>query len=166
MKSITLLAGTPTSGKTSFGDYLRDKKHFLHVDMEAFQGSYFHTIWEAALNLRNLSLFLNALKEHSVRTVLSWGFHPDNANIVTELKRLGVDLWWFEADEAAAREKFKARGYGSIGAFEAQIKRIRDSRATIEGLFAPNMLTTLRADSSTMTFAEIFAAIDARAQPD
>jgi hypothetical protein len=156
---IILAAGTPASGKTSFGDYLRDKKHFLHVDMEAFEGSYFHSVWVAALRLKDLSLFLNTLKEHSNNTILSWGFHLDDLKIVADLKRARVRLWWFEADEARAREGFIARGGVSIDAFDAQMKRIRNNRGKIDELFQPNILTTLRPDNGRMTFREIFDAV-------
>ena len=153
------MAGTPASGKTSFGDYLRDKKHFLHVDIEEFEGSYFHAVWAAALRLKDMSLFLNTLKEQSHNTVLSWGFHLDDLQIVADLKRAGVRLWWFEADEARARERFISRGGDSIAAFDAQMKRIKNNRGNIEELFQPNILKTLRPDNSCMTFREIFEAI-------
>jgi hypothetical protein len=77
---ILLVAGTPASGKTSFGDYLRDKKDFLHVDIEAFEGSYLHSVWVAALKLKDMSLFLNTLKERNPNTVISWGL-PDDLQI-------------------------------------------------------------------------------------
>jgi hypothetical protein len=156
---IILAAGTPASGKTSFGDYLRDKKHFLHVDIEAFEGSYLHSVWLAALRLKDMSLFLNTLKERSPNAILSWGFHLDDLQVAADLKRAGVRLWWFEADEARARERFIVRGDVPIDVFDAQMKRIRNNRSKIEELFQPNILTTLRADNSRMTFAEIFDAI-------
>jgi hypothetical protein len=159
MREIILVAGTPASGKTSFGDYLRDKKHFLHVDIEQFHGSYFHTVWDAAIRLGNVSLFLDTLQERSAHTVLSWGFHPDDVEIVADFKRAGVKLWWFEADEAKARERFIARGNVSINAFEAQMKRIKDNRRKIEQLFHPNIVTTLKPDNGSMTFPQIFDLI-------
>ena len=159
MGKVILVAGTPASGKTSFGDYLRDKKHFLHVDIEEFEGSYFHAVWAAALRLKDVSLFLNTLKERSHNTVLSWGFHLDDLQIVADLKRAGVRLWWFEADEVRARERFISRSADSIDLFEAQMKRIKNNRGKIEELFQPNMLTTLRSDNRCMTFREIFDAI-------
>jgi hypothetical protein len=156
---IILIAGTPASGKTSFGDYLRDKKDFLHVDIEEFEGSYLHSVWVAALRLKDMSLFLNTLKERNPNAVLSWGFHMDDLQIAADLKRAGVRLWWFEAEEARARERFIARGVGSIDVFDAQMKRIKNSRAKIEELFHPNILRTLRSDNSRMTFREIFEAV-------
>jgi hypothetical protein len=83
----------------------------------------------------------------------------DDLQIAADLKRAGVRLWWFEADEARAREKFNARGGGSMDVFDAQMKRIKNSRARIEELFQPNILTTLRPDNSRMTFREIYEAV-------
>ena len=159
MGKILLVAGTPASGKTSFGDYLQDKKHFLHVDIEAFEGSYLHSVWVASLKLKDMSLFLNTLKERTPNAVLSWGFHLDDLQIVADLKRAGVKLWWFEADEARARERFVARNGVALEVFEAQMKRIRNNRAKIEELFQPNLLKTLRSDNTCMTFPEIFDAV-------
>lgn len=159
MGKIILVAGTPASGKTSFGDYLRDKKHFLHVDIEEFDGSYLHSVWLAAVKLKEMSLFLNTLKERAHNAVLSWGFHLDDLQVVADLKRAGARIWWFEADEARARERFIARGAVSIDVFDAQMKRIKNNRAKIEELFQPNILTTLRPDNSRMTFREIFDAV-------
>jgi hypothetical protein len=153
------VAGTPASGKTCFGDYLRDKKHFLHVDIEEFDGSYLHSVWLAAVKLKEMSLFLNTLKERTHNAVLTWGFHLDDLQIAADLKKAGARIWWFEADEARAREKFIARGNGSLDVFEAQMKRIKNNRAKIEELFQPNILTTLRPDDSRMTFREIFEAV-------
>lgn len=153
------MAGTPASGKTSFGDYLRDKKHFLHVDIEEFEGSYFHAVWTAALRLKEMSLFLNTVKERNPNAILTWGFHLDDLQIAADLKRAGVRLWWFEADEARARERFIARGVDSLESFDAQMKRIRNNRGRIEELFQPNILTTLRPDNSCLTFREIFEAV-------
>jgi hypothetical protein len=87
---ITLIAGVPCPGKTTFGDYLRDKKGYQHVDMEAFGGSYLHTIWEVSLSIRRLDVFLQALKEKSAKTVPTWGFHPNDTWIVDALKKRGV----------------------------------------------------------------------------
>lgn len=159
MGKIILVAGTPASGKTSFGDYLRDKKHFLHVDIEEFDGSYLQSVWLAAVKLKEMSLFLNTLKERSHNTVLSWGFHLDDLQVVADLKKAGVRIWWFEADEGRARENFIARGNGSLDVFEAQMKRIKNNRTKIEDLFQGNLLTTLRPDNSRMTFREIFEAV-------
>jgi hypothetical protein len=156
---ILLVAGTPASGKTSFGDYLRDKKHFLHVDIEEFDGSYLHSVWMAAVKLKEMWLFTNTLKERSHNVVLTWGFHLDDLQIAADLKRAGVRLWWFEADEARARERYIARRNGGIDVFEAQMKRIKNNRGKIEELFQPNILKTLRPDNSCMTFREIFEAV-------
>jgi hypothetical protein len=156
---IILVAGTPASGKTSFGDYLRDKKEFLHVDIEAFEGSYLHSVWVAALKLKDMSLFLNTLKERNPNTVLTWGFHLNDLQIAADLKKAGVRLWWFEADEARARERFIARNGTSIEVFEAQMKRIKNNRDRIEALFHPNLLTTLRPNNTCLTFGEIFDAV-------
>jgi adenylylsulfate kinase-like enzyme len=86
VNDVILIAGMPASGKTSFGDYLRDKKHFLHVDLKAFDGSYFRSGWNASLSVGRLEVFLETLKRHATRAVLTWGFHTNNLGIVRALK--------------------------------------------------------------------------------
>ena len=102
MKDIVLIAGIPASGKTSFGDYLRDRKHFLHIDLEAPDGSFLYALTKS-VRVGRVDGFLEALKGNATRIVLTWGFHTDDLNIVQALKRAGVELWWFDADEEAAR---------------------------------------------------------------
>jgi hypothetical protein len=106
-----------------------------------------------------MSLFLNTVKERNPNAILTWGFHMDDLQIAADLKRAGVRLWWFEADETRARERYIARGGGSIDVFDAQMKRIKNGRAKIEELFHPNILTTLRRDNTRMTFREIYEAV-------
>jgi hypothetical protein len=156
MNDMMLLAGVPACGKTSFGDYLRDKKHFLHVDLEAFEGSYLHGIWEASLRVGRLELFVETLKQQTMRIVLTWGFDPIHLNIVRALKAAGIELWWFDADEEAARKRFLARGTVPIERFDAQLARIRAARAEIEACFRPQIIQTLTANGSYLPYDEIF----------
>jgi hypothetical protein len=94
---ITLVSGVPGSGKTYFGDWLQAEKGFLHIDMEAFQGSTAHQIWNTALRTGNLPLFLDHLRGRSPNVVLTWGFHPNNFPLVRALRDAGVVAWYFTA---------------------------------------------------------------------
>ena len=148
------LTGRSTPGSTPVSS-VRD----LHVDIEAFEGSYLHSVWVASLRLKDVSLFLNTLKERNPNAILTWGFHLDDLQIAADLKRAGVRLWWFEADEARARERFAARGDSPIDVFDAQIKRIKNNRGKIEELFQSNIVKTLRPNNSRMTFREIYETL-------
>jgi hypothetical protein len=156
MNDVILVAGMPACGKTSFGDFLRDKKYFLHVDLEAFEGSYLHRIWEASLRVQQLELFVETLKQKASRIVLTWGFDPGNLDIVRALNTAGVELWWFDADEEAARKSFLARGTLPIEYFEAQLSRIREAWADMESCFRPHVIQTLPATGEFLTYEEVF----------
>jgi shikimate kinase len=160
MNDVILIAGIPASGKTSFGDYLRDAKHFLHVDLEA-PDECFISILDESVRVGRVEVFLDVLKQNATRVVLTWGFHPGDFNIIQALKAAEVELWWFDADEDAARERFLARGTVPLASFEAQLSRIRAAREQIETCFAPRIIQTLRADGSFLSCEEIFDAIAA-----
>jgi hypothetical protein len=143
MNPIDLIGGVPACGKTTFGDYLRDKKGYLHVDMESFQDSWHHRIWEAARRADDLTLFVELLAREGRPVVLTWGFHPSDLDIVKALRALDVFIWWFDADEAAARTNYIARGTGEIAAFDAQIQRIKKSWSAIHPIVSPRIIRTL-----------------------
>jgi hypothetical protein len=164
MNDVILIAGIPASGKTSFGDYLRDAKRFLHVDLEAPDG-FFISVLDESVRVGRLEVFLDVLKQNATQVVLTWGFHPGDFNIIEALKSAEVELWWFDADEEAARERFLARGTGTAATFDAQLSRIHAVRDQIDACFAPRIIETLRADGSFLSCEEIYDAMAAVAVP-
>lgn len=155
MNDVVLIAGIPASGKTTFGDYLRDAKHFLHVDLEA-PDAFFISVLDESVRVGRLEVFLDVLKQNATRVVLTWGFHPGDFAIIQALKSAEAELWWFDADEEAARERFLARGTGAAASFDAQLSRINAVRDEIEACFAPRIIQTLRPDGSFLSCEEIF----------
>jgi hypothetical protein len=160
MNDVILIAGIPASGKTSFGDYLRDAKHFLHVDLEA-PDEFFISVLDESVRVGQVQVFLDVLKQNATNVVLTWGFHPGDFNIIQVLKSAEVELWWFDADEDAAREQFLARGTAPFASFLAQLSRINTAREQIEACFAPRIIETLRADGSFLSRDEIFETMAA-----
>ncbi len=154
-----MIAGIPACGKTTFGDYLRDKKDFFHLDMESFEGTWHHRIWDASLKIRDLSLFIETLKREGRPVVLTWGFHTQSIDIVEALKKLGVIIWWFDGDPSAARIKFIERGTGDIANFDAQMSRIRADFSAIQQRLIPNVVSTLGQDGSRKAHESIWTEI-------
>jgi hypothetical protein len=55
----------------------------------------------------------------------------------------GVMLWWFAADWAVARRKFKERGIIPVGLFDIQIRKIEAALPDINALFRSHKEYTL-----------------------
>jgi hypothetical protein len=141
---ITLISGVPASGKTFFGDWLQAKKHFLHIDMESFQGSFAWRVSEAALRTGDFSLFCDYLREESPNVVLTFGFHPNDFHIVRSLQEAGVVTWWFNASREYARETFISRSGVSVGAFDFQIDAIEKAQAELKDFYGANTVENSR----------------------
>jgi hypothetical protein len=54
--------------------------------------------------------------------------------VIRDLKEEGVELCWFHADEAAARENFVQRGGRPLEAFDRQIASIEKTWSSIYSL--------------------------------
>jgi hypothetical protein len=134
---VTLVCGVPASGKTFFGDWLQAKKRFLHIDMESFQGSFDHRIWEETLRIRDGSLFCEYLREQSANVVLTYGFRPTDFYTVRLLREAGVVTWWFNARRELARETFIRRGGVSVKAFDAQMDAIEAAWSELKEFYGP-----------------------------
>jgi len=76
---------------------------------------------------------------------------------VLELKMAGVQIIWFDADLAAAREKYLSRPSGDVSLFDAQIERIKRTKLP-EGLDAIS-IKTLSAKGRFHSFKYISAKI-------
>jgi hypothetical protein len=71
--------------------------------------------------------------------VLDWGFPPECLNAVRKLSEAGIMLWWFAADWAVARRKFKECGTVPIGLFDIQIQEIDATLPDIKALFRSHL---------------------------
>jgi hypothetical protein len=143
MKRI-LIAGVPATGKTTTGDYLREKFNFRHFDVESneadpnisFVGQLF---WELKIDE-----FLKQVEEEGKDTVITWGFVCDNQRsltIINMLQQKGFEFIWFQAEELIARKAFLERGIGNIGDFDLQMERIK--KLNLNTFNNPIIITTL-----------------------
>lgn len=162
MNDLVLISGIPAAGKTSFGDYLRDNQRFLHVDLEALDGVFIGALHRSA-RVGRLEVFLEVLKRNTAPVVFTWGFHPEALDTVQALKKAGAELWWFDADEDAARQRFASRATVPVENFDAQVSRIRAARKQIEACFRPRVIQTLRADGNFLPSDKLFQIMSGRA---
>jgi hypothetical protein len=127
---ILLISGAPSTGKTTFGNWLQETKSFIHVDIEKTQ----------CIPTPGL---LNGWSQ-AQGVVLTWGFFPGDAElgIIALLKSRGVSVWWFTAESDIAREDFVRRG-SDVKLFDFQMPAIEREWEKIEKLFSPNTIPTL-----------------------
>jgi hypothetical protein len=134
-----LISGIPASGKSTFCRWLEEKKGFLHVDVEkpGMLDRYgLATAWNATFGASaSAAPFVQALDKFNRPVVIDWGFPPEHLDAIRKLLDGGVMLWWFAADWAVARRKFKERGTISMGHFDNQITKIEAALPEINALF-------------------------------
>ena len=149
--SILLISGFPAAGKSYFGSWLEENHSYLHLDVEkdGRLGSYgLLRPWQACFEVGDVADFIRALDGLRRPVALNWGFPPRWLSVVKRFKAAGVTLWWFDADHAAARAAFLARGDVSIETFNVQMAAINSRLADIKAAFEPNVIMTLHPDGT------------------
>ena len=142
-----LISGIPASGKSTFCRWLEEKKGFLHLNVEkpgVLDRHDLATPWNALFDATGTAaLFIDALEKFKRPVVIDWGFPPEHLNAVRKLSNAGVMLWWFAADWAVARRKFKERGTLPLELFDIQIEKIDAVLPEINTLFQSHKEYTL-----------------------
>ena len=98
-----LIVGIPGTGKTTIGNYLRDKRSFVHIDMESE-----NNIPEAFENPEN---FVKRLEDISGDLVVTWGFVPIELfiDLINKLKDIGYKVVWFDGSREFSKKAFIER---------------------------------------------------------
>jgi hypothetical protein len=144
-----LISGIPASGKSTFCKWLEEKKGFLHLDVEkpnVLERYQLATAWLVLFSpAGSPEPFIKALDKFKRPVVIDWGFPPEHLDAVRKLFDGDVMLWWFAADWAVARRKFKEHGNrkGSIEAFDSQVRKIKEALPEINALFGSHVEYTL-----------------------
>lgn len=156
------IAGTPASGKTTFGDYLQSRHGFLHLDLEAKQEhrNSLHDLFDHCLNSGRLPEFFTELLRTNPRAVVTCGLPVSYLFLVSTFRNHGAECWWFVADlELAEREWVKREGRQPMGPEREQFDRLRHVGSQLPGLFGENIITTLSHSGRTPNediYAHIF----------
>jgi hypothetical protein len=142
-----LVSGIPASGKSTFCRWLEEKKGFLHVDVEkpgVLDRYDLATAWNATFGASaSAAPFVHALDRFKQPVAIDWGFPPEHLDAVRKLFDGGVMLWWFAADWAVARRKFKERGILPVELFDIQTQKIDAVLPEINALFGSHKEYTL-----------------------
>src|SRR5438270_9510115 len=128
-----LISGVPCSGKTYFGDWLRDERGFAHVNLEPRLGTA--PIIPPIL-VADLPAWLASIARDAVVT---WGFRPHEPafELLARFREAGFTPWWFDADPGVARSRYVARDgtEAAVQLFDRQLKRITRARALLDPLY-------------------------------
>jgi hypothetical protein len=142
-----LVSGIPASGKSTFCKWLEEKKRFLHLDVERTGVLERHGLARAWNTLFGAGApaapFLAALEKFRRPVAIDWGFPPEHLDAVRKLFAGGGMLWWFAADWAVARRKFKERGTFPVQLFDIQMRNIEAALPDIRTLFSSHLVYAL-----------------------
>ena len=105
--TLLLISGRPGAGKTEFCRWLQDTYNFIHVDTDARPQILYSLVVQTAIEAQATKEYMLGLGSD---VVVEWGFIPDFLGSVRLLKLVGFDAWWFDADEATARELWRRVG--------------------------------------------------------
>ena len=150
MSSIYLISGVPCCLKTKFGDWLRDNRGFLHIDMETnFDTGPFHPMWAKSLP-NDIQSFADALKPIHPRIVLTWGYPIKCLPWIPQFQNAGVQSWWFDGDVDLARSNWIGRqGREPQGSEQQQFNDIKANHAAILSQYGDRVVETLKTPANT-----------------
>ena len=100
---LLLLTGIPAMGKSHIGCYLSEHHGFKHLDIE--KDNRFLSGGESVIRQG-----VARLREQGRNVVISWGFVPDDLDVVLLLRGLGFRWIWFDGDRDKAHAEFLALG--------------------------------------------------------
>lgn len=153
-----LVSGVPASGKTTFGDFLRDQHGYLHVDLEARpeNRTILHQFWSQCWRNQSVGHFFAELSVIHPRCVITWGIPFDCLPIVTTLQATNVECWWFDAEITLAESEWVRReGRQPVGVEREQFDKLRASPNRAAQLFGEKVIVTLDS-KGRMPAEEIF----------
>jgi hypothetical protein len=136
-----IISGVPCSGKTYFGDWLRDERGFAHINLEPRPAPF---PVAPPLLLPDLPGWLATVAGD---VVVTWGFRPHEPafDLITRFCDAGFTPWWFDADLAVARRCYAARDgmEATIALFDRQMKRITRAKPLLDALYERHTIRTL-----------------------
>lgn len=169
-----LISGVPAAGKTWLGNWLANKRGYVHIDAEKDYGTDFdhagvHAEWDDFLRTGRAAGFVAAVGHLGKSLVLNWGLPSDALFIVPALQAEGVEAWWIHADRSQARTAFVERENKkpegkriSVELFDQQMDQIERHWLLIERLFGKRMIEGLKTDGSQRLPEDLWTEITAR----
>lgn len=170
---VIFICGVPASGKSSFGNFLKNKHGYFYIDMEhsPWPDEKIHRTWDLIFgqlgNEDRIRSFLDDLKTKGNKVVLDLGFVPNDIYfwIVSSLQKFGCRIVWFDCDEKEARKRFSKRENRIIPPFvdsepfNIQTKRIQSNWGRIIKELQPEIVNVLKADRLNKSQEEIYLEV-------
>jgi RNase adaptor protein for sRNA GlmZ degradation len=156
--TLLLISGRPGAGKTEFCRWLRDTYNFIHVDTDTRPQILYSLVVQTAIEAQATKEYMLGLGSD---VVVDWGFIPDFLGSVRLLKLVGFDAWWFDADEATARELWRRARGGSppMQPYLAQTERIRQAWPKLSKFYRDHIVQTVEPGPTYAAFDAIAARI-------
>ena len=173
---LLLICGMPATGKTTFGNWLRDEHGYVHLDLESrdcLEANGLPQFWpERIWNLDESQLadFYAYLRSLNSGTVMTWAFHTDLIPLVRDLVRHGCQPWWFEGDRLASRKAHEMRkrvikqgvaqpGEPNMQTYDSYVASLVQHWAEIAPIFGDNIIHTLHPDDTRLPYKAIWDCI-------
>jgi hypothetical protein len=155
---LTLIAGFPGCGKTTFACWLADRQQYLQVDMErgGLDRVGLRQTWDNFVSGVDRDAFIAQLFTRSSKIVLDWNFPPSALELVAALRERGCEIWWFEGDRLAARQRFLERGTEPAIAFDCHVGNVCAAWRHIAPLVGDNIVRTINVDASFVPHEDVW----------
>ncbi len=148
---LIIISGIPCTGKTSFGDWLKDEHEYFHFDFEKeSKNGIFHPLLEN-IQFKNIDTnLIKLLSTLSNKIVITWGFPPNEYcfNIIENFQNSGFQPWWFSTDMDIARNYYIQRdGLKNTELFfDIQAKKLTATEDRISSIYKQSKIETLTKD--------------------
>lgn len=154
--SLLLLSGLPGTGKSHYGKWLADEHGYVQWETEAHWDR-----WGALMadgpSIRTATSACNVVRALGADVVVEWGFVPADLPFVRVLGKVGLELWWFSGDEAAARQSWQTRPVPLDDiVFDNQLDRIHDAWSKIEPVYRDNIIETVMPGPTYLSEMDIY----------
>jgi len=151
------IAGYPCTRKTTFGDWMRDHRGYLHIDLEGarFSKSCLHAVWERCLAKKDVGEFVAQVEMLHPRVVITWGFPHHLAWVPASFRQVGARLSWFDEDSDACRAAWIRREGRESSDLERQLSALRDHREDFVRSFSGGIVSVLPTSGNYLEFLEI-----------
>jgi hypothetical protein len=150
------VSGIPGTGKTFFGNKLRDEFGFTHINLELGMQGILRQYYRD-----DLRRFLEEMSQCSRRFVATWGFPMEPClSMVERLAGSDFRLVWFDGNrEFAVKQWFQGEGEGKGStddtAFRRQVAAIEGCMKIIKPLFSRDWIDVFSTEGVSLSCGQI-----------